>query len=546
MIDAGKQEKALAVTNGNVTKDGTPFITVVVDGGWSHRSYGHRYTSNSGVACVIGAKTKKLLHLDVRNKYCAMCIYLKKNGKDEVHDHCFKNWTGTSCGMESDMLVQAFNQSKALHGLEYRCFIGDGDSSVHKKLQEMVSYGRNIGKIECTNHVIKNYTKALMKLQGLARNVKTILTRPLIQRLVKGARAAIIYNSNNGKNPVNLTEDLRNGPYHVLGIHKNCKNYFCTLPSDEGVLEGNTLQAFNYIQECLKPVVRKAHQLITNSTSNYAENFMSLVAKFAGGKQVNRCKRGSYTIRAQGAGLDYQMGPKWHYETMKKALGKSPSLTVKRRAHKITKQLLSTKKSLFGANKKRKRKTNEIKGKEDYGDMCQRLDIDPEQLASEATDFQKSLQVSVEQRDLIEKTTRGQSDNDTWFTERKHRLTASMFGQIAKRRKNSKWSTLVQTFLYSKPFTNKAVQYGKVNEKNAIHTYCERTGEKVSDCGLFVHLEYGYLGASPDGLTDSGGIIEVKCPKKAENLTIAEAIKNIKGFCLDKSGRLKRSHNYYY
>jgi hypothetical protein len=76
MIDAGKPEKPLALTHDDVTKDGPPFITVVVDGGWSHRNYGHRYASNSGVACVIDVKTKKLLHLGVRNKYCAMCMYL--------------------------------------------------------------------------------------------------------------------------------------------------------------------------------------------------------------------------------------------------------------------------------------------------------------------------------------------------------------------------------------------------------------------------------------------------------------------------------------
>jgi hypothetical protein len=100
-------------------------------------------------------------------------------------------------------------------------------------------------------------------------------------------------------------------------------------------------------------VVGKAQQLITNS--NYAENLISLVAIFAGGKQVNRCKIGSFTIRPQGAGLDYQMDPKWHYETMKRALGKGP---LKRRVHKITKQLLNTKKSLFGANKTKKKKKN--------------------------------------------------------------------------------------------------------------------------------------------------------------------------------------------
>lgn len=78
MIDAGQKERSLAIENGDVTSDGTPFITVVVDGGWSHRSHGHRYDAKSGVSCVTGLRTKKLLHLDIRNKYCAMYEYLKK------------------------------------------------------------------------------------------------------------------------------------------------------------------------------------------------------------------------------------------------------------------------------------------------------------------------------------------------------------------------------------------------------------------------------------------------------------------------------------
>lgn len=35
-----------------------PFITVVVDGGWSKRSYGHNYDSKGGVAIIVGARTK--------------------------------------------------------------------------------------------------------------------------------------------------------------------------------------------------------------------------------------------------------------------------------------------------------------------------------------------------------------------------------------------------------------------------------------------------------------------------------------------------------
>ncbi|KAG8239550.1 hypothetical protein J437_LFUL018846 [Ladona fulva] len=65
MEQAGIEEKKLAIERGDVTTNGTPFITVIADGGWSHRSHGHRYTANSGVACIIGQKTKKLLHIEV-------------------------------------------------------------------------------------------------------------------------------------------------------------------------------------------------------------------------------------------------------------------------------------------------------------------------------------------------------------------------------------------------------------------------------------------------------------------------------------------------
>ncbi|KAL9983200.1 hypothetical protein ACROYT_G005338 [Oculina patagonica] len=62
MIEAGKEEKRLAVASNNIDQ-GIPAINVVVDGGWSMRSHQHRYTAKSGVAVIIGERTKKLLYL---------------------------------------------------------------------------------------------------------------------------------------------------------------------------------------------------------------------------------------------------------------------------------------------------------------------------------------------------------------------------------------------------------------------------------------------------------------------------------------------------
>lgn len=76
---------------------------------------------------------------------------------------------------------------------------------------------------------------------------------------------------------------------------------------------------------------------------------------------------------------------------------------------------------------------------------------------------------------------------------------------------------------------------------------------KVRSCGLFVDMQYGFLAASPDGLIDADGIIEVKCPYSLakKGITIDFAAKNIKTFYLkfDENTQkinLKATHDYYF
>lgn len=48
----GEQEKAIAIEKKHVDANGIPHVTVYVDGGWPKRSYGHDYSSPSGmVSC---------------------------------------------------------------------------------------------------------------------------------------------------------------------------------------------------------------------------------------------------------------------------------------------------------------------------------------------------------------------------------------------------------------------------------------------------------------------------------------------------------------
>ncbi len=114
-----------------------------MDGGWSKRSHKHSYNAKSGVAVVIGNVTKKHLYLGVRNKYCSICTVAANKGIPPKEHHCFKNWDGSSCAMETDMLVEGFKASESMHGLRYMRMTGDGDSSVLANIQTNVpGWGR--------------------------------------------------------------------------------------------------------------------------------------------------------------------------------------------------------------------------------------------------------------------------------------------------------------------------------------------------------------------------------------------------------------------
>lgn len=73
------------------------------------------------------------------------------------------------------------------------------------------------------------------------------------------------------------------------------------------------------------------------------------------------------------------------------------------------------------------------------------------------------------------------------------------------------------------------------------------TNKCVEQCGLFVSVEYPYLGASPDGLVGDQEIIEVKCPYtgRYELITPSENFPFLQQSTDDNTLMLKTSHPYY-
>ena len=128
------------------------------------------------------------------------------------------------------------------------------------------------------------------------------------------------------------------------------------------------------------------------------------------------------------------------------------------------------------------------------------------------------------------------------------RITASNFGLILQRKKPVN-DTFLNFLFNQKEFSTEATHYGKSHEASAKETYLKKTKDThIHDCGLVVDPAYSFLGATPDGKVyhnGQGGVLEIKCPYSARNLTISEAVRTIKDFSLSDSG-LKRNHPHYF
>ncbi|KAE9522087.1 hypothetical protein AGLY_017506 [Aphis glycines] len=140
--------------------------------------------------------------------------------------------------------------------------------------------------------------------------------------------------------------------------------------------------------------------------------------------------------------------------------------------------------------------------------------------------------------------------NIKWFETRRKLLTASNFGKIIHHRLDTGCENLVKSLLYMTQFTASQLEYGRENESVALRELEKYLGKKIKPCGFFIDSEHFFLGATPDGLIDDDGIVEIKCPFSAAEITPEEGIlTKKKSLCGNYKnprhpGRLIRNPNY--
>lgn len=111
---------------------------------------------------------------------------------------------------------------------------------------------------------------------------------------------------------------------------------------------------------------------------------------------------------------------------------------------------------------------------------------------------------------------------DKWQAQRIGRITGSRVGAILglskyRTRADVMREMVRQTLGAAPEFTgNEATRYGEAHEADAINAYEQRYGALVMPSPLVVHPDYNWLAASPDGLIGDDGMIEVKCPFRAQ------------------------------
>ncbi|KAI4455257.1 hypothetical protein MML48_9g00016404 [Holotrichia oblita] len=195
MEDAVKIEKELARDRGSVDKHGIPLLTVVVDGSWAKRSYKCNYSSLSGVACIVGFHSQKILFLSVRNTFCLLCTKYE-NMKKEIPEHiCYKNWSGNANTMEADIIAEGFKQSLPMHGVKYAYMIVKNEMmlDLHNLLNHVFGSHESCAsrQFQCTRgEKDTNYVEDL-KLCGLWDGLKNAV------RLVIQHVDSLLHNVNN-------------------------------------------------------------------------------------------------------------------------------------------------------------------------------------------------------------------------------------------------------------------------------------------------------------------------------------------------------------
>lgn len=135
------------------------------------------------------------------------------------------------------------------------------------------------------------------------------------------------------------------------------------------------------------------------------------------------------------------------------------------------------------------------------------------------SDFSKCQRTSLDLRaqvKFLSSLRQTQQRSQEWFDMRKTRLTASdLAGALGESKFDKPFDVLVRKVGHEPAFSgNEITEWGVKFEPVAGELYCKRKSVELLDFGLIPHPDIPFLGASPDGITPNGKMVEMKCPPR--------------------------------
>ena len=110
---------------------------------------------------------------------------------------------------------------------------------------------------------------------------------------------------------------------------------------------------------------------------------------------------------------------------------------------------------------------------------------------------------------------------EAWYEARTNLITASDFAQALGEGKFGTQKQLIEKKCLPRDATetsmsrvNPFFKWGNTFEPVAIAIYCRLQNKHVHEFGLLKHPHLNFFGASPDGITSDGIMVEIKCPYK--------------------------------
>ena len=141
---------------------------VSVDGTWQKR--GH--SSMNGIVTIMSAETAKCLDTEVLSKSCKGCqVWENKKADPNYNDWkashiCSINHRTSAGAIESAGAIKNFNRSVRINNLRYLEYLGDGDTSSFRDVNNSKPYpGHEIEKLECIGHIQKRVGSRLRNLR---------------------------------------------------------------------------------------------------------------------------------------------------------------------------------------------------------------------------------------------------------------------------------------------------------------------------------------------------------------------------------------------